>query len=243
MPNYRFYDPQDYKVGQPHSLSPEAAHHAAIALRLKIGQTITLFDGQGQEAMAQITDLKRRNVTVTIESLHAISRESPLAIHLAQGFSKSDKMELVVQKAVELGVAHFTPLLTQHAPIKLDEKRLEKKAHQWEKIIQSASEQCGRNTLMRLHPFTHFNDYVNSVAGQPALFLDPRSEANFNTVSSPKGKIHLLIGPEGGFSIEEQEHAIQAGCIGISLGQRILRTETATLAACTLVQAQWGDLL
>lgn len=242
MPNYRFYDPQAYKLKQPHTLSPNAAHHVATVLRLKVGQRITLFDGQGQEALADIISLKRQNVSVMIESVDTISRESPLTLHLGQGVSKGDKMDMVVQKAVELGVTHFTPLITQHTPLKFDGPRREKKTQQWNKIAQSAAEQCGRNTLMHIHPLIHFNEYLSHIAGKSALMLDPRSTTKFNTLRPPEEELYILIGPEGGFSTEEQQQAIQAGCVGISLGKRILRTETAALAVCTLVQSYWGDL-
>lgn len=243
MPNYRFYDPQPYQDGQALQLSSDAAHHAVNVLRLKVGQTITLFDGEGREATAIIDVIQRQRVGVLIQSSTLLSRESPLRLHLAQGLSKNDKMELIIQKAVELGVTDFTPLITQYTPIKLDPKRLEKKAHQWKKMIQSASEQCGRNTLMTLHPICPFDEYLKRVKETLTLFLDPRSKTTLKTLSHRPKSLSVLIGPEGGFCDAEQQKALDSGCTGISLGKRILRTETATLAVCTLIQAEWGDLL
>jgi 16S rRNA (uracil1498-N3)-methyltransferase len=242
MPNYRFYVPIKYSPQESVALNPKVAHHITKVLRLKLNEMITLFDGADMTATAQITSIVRSKVSVTILNTKEISRESPLQIHLAQAFSKGERMDLVVQKATEIGVFSFTPLITQHNTVKLTPEKLSKKHDHWTSITQSASEQCGRNRLMTINPVCRFEDWIHSDEGKGSLFLDPRKTTNFQTLPPPNSTISIMIGPEGGFSSEEQTLAAELGCKGITLGPRILRTETAAIAACTLAQSQWGDL-
>lgn len=242
MPNHRFYEPQDLIKGKTITLSSKTSHHIATVLRLKVEKPITLFDGKGTQASAVITSLARQKVGVKLLSAECVSCESPLKIHLAQAISKGERMELVVQKAVELGVASFTPLITQHLSLKLNKEKLDKKHEKWTDIVVSASEQCGRNHLMTIHPVTHFDTWLSTPIAKKSLFLDPESQARLDTLSLPTDEIGIMIGPEGGFSLDEKTKALDAGIKGIQMGPRILRTETAAISACTLLQAYFGDI-
>lgn len=238
----RIYHPDLLSVEQSLSLTADAANHIGNVLRLKSGQPLVLFNGDGNEYPATLIEVSKRHVRVTVDAKLSISCESPLSIHLGQAVSKGERMEFVLQKSVELGVTEITPLTSERSVVKLSEERWAKKHEQWQKIIASACEQCGRNRLPTLHPVTSLASWAQQSTQQMRLTLDPRAERKLAQLSVPKEGLRLLIGPEGGLSEHEVYHAQQQGFIGIQLGPRILRTETAALTAIAALQSHFGDL-
>jgi 16S rRNA (uracil1498-N3)-methyltransferase len=223
-------------------LSSDACNHIANVLRAKPGQLVVLFNGDGNEYSAELVEITKRKVIAQVNAKLSISVESPLDIHLAQGISRGDRMDLVLQKSVELGVSEITPLITERCGVKLSEERWSKKHQQWLKIIISACEQSGRNVLPKLHHPTSFSNWISQSTSQLRLTLHPRAEKAFRHISIPTSGVRLLVGPEGGFSEQELYSTEQAGFQTVQLGPRILRTETAAIASITALQAIHGDL-
>ena len=238
----RIYHPEPLIVDQDVSLAADAVNHLANVLRLKAGHPVVLFNGDGNEYSAELLEVGKRQVTASVDSKLSISVESGLSIHLGQGISRGDRMELVMQKAVELGVTDITPLITERCGVKLNEQRWQKKLTQWHKIIISACEQCGRNILPTLHPAMPFGDWISQSTDQLRLTLHPRAEKSIRHLEVPPKGVRLLIGPEGGFADSEIYATEQAGFQTVQLGPRVLRTETAALASITALQAMYGDL-
>lgn len=242
MRSIRIYQPGSYQIGQTYTLSPEASHHLSVVLRMQKGAQFILFCGDNQEYTALIEAIHKKNVTFTILNTQTINRESPRNIHLAQGISKGDKMEWVVQKAVELGVTSITPIITTHCAFKFDEARLTKKHQQWQAITIAACEQSGRNQIPIIAKPCTFLEYLQLNQTTLQFILSPESNKRLSDYTLRNGDIRLLIGPEGGFNEIEMQLAKEAKFTPLSLGPRILRTETATIAALTLLQALAGDL-
>lgn len=238
----RIFHPDLLAVDQEIVLSSDATNHLANVLRLKADHPIVLFNGDGNEYSAQLISVEKRKVIALVEAKLSVSVESELKIHLGQGVSRGDRMDLVLQKSVELGVAEITPLLTERCGVKLTEDRWQKKHQQWQKIIIAACEQCGRNVLPTLHPPVELNQWLNQSTNQLRLTLHPRAEKSVRHLAIPTSGTRLLIGPEGGFSDQEIYLTEQSGFHTVQLGPRILRTETAALAAITALQALFGDL-
>lgn len=238
----RFYCSQNIVLDTPFLLDGEAAHHAASVLRLKPDQAIVLFNGDGNEYSATITDVDRRKVTVTADACLALTKESPLSLHLGQGIAKGDRMETVLQKSVELGVTEITPLITERCNVKLDEKRWQKKYEQWLKILHGACEQSGRNVIPTLHPATPLAPWLAQSSQQTRVILAPGSEKALSGLDYNHHGFRLLIGPEGGLSESEVRQASELGFQPCTMGPRILRTETAALASISILQAQHGDI-
>lgn len=241
MREIRIYQPGDYQSGQQMELSPEASKHVGTVLRMQPGDSFTLFCGDDREFHAIIDTIKKKHVMVSIGEARTVSRESPLKIHLAQAISKGDRMELVMQKAVELGVAGITPIISERCVVKLDKERLEKKLHQWQSIVISACEQSGRNQVPVVHSPKTFESYIREEQIALKLILHPDGAKTWRDYTL-QGSASLLIGPEGGFSDEEVALASASGFQPIGLGPRILRTETAAITALSVLQAVGGDL-
>jgi 16S rRNA (uracil1498-N3)-methyltransferase len=239
---FRIYYPDLLKVESQIVLTADASNHIANVLRAKPGQALVLFNGDGNEYSAVLIEVTKRNVQVQVEAKLSISVESPLHIHLGQGISRGDRMELVLQKATELGVTEISPLITERCGVNLSEQRWQKKHMQWQKIIIAACEQCGRNTIPILNMPCAFSHWINQSTTQLRLTLHPRAEKAFRHISVPPAGVRLLIGPEGGFSENELYNTEQAGFHTVQLGPRVLRTETAAIAAITALQAIHGDL-
>lgn len=237
----RIFTTQQLTTSSSVILEKEAANHVSRVLRMTAGQQVELFNGNGNSYLTTIVSVERNQVTVKITEVYNTDNESPLNIHLYQGVSRGDKMELTLQKGVELGVKQFTPLITERCGVKLDDKRWQKKHEHWQKVIESACEQCGRNFIPTLHPviklqaaLTHLND--NS------FFMHPYAKTGFKSVSANiDSEIQLWVGPEGGFSDEEISWVTAHGCNPVQLGPRVLRTETAALAAVAVMNSLWGD--
>jgi 16S rRNA (uracil1498-N3)-methyltransferase len=230
------------RAGQPFVLSEEAAHHVAIVLRMQPSEELILFCGDNREYRAKIMEVHKRKVIVSIQSDTLVNRESPCCIHLAQALAKGERMEWVIQKAVELGVNTITPLITQRSVVRLDEERLLKKQSQWQAIATAACEQSGRNVLPTVLPAVSLERYAAHCEAELKIMLHPEATITWKTLPSNVLSIALLIGPEGGFTEDEvrlvAEHHFQA----IALGPRILRTETAAITALSILQAMRGDL-
>jgi len=243
MREVRIYQAGDYSVGQRVELSPEAAQHTAVVLRMQAGESLTLFNGTQCEFEATITQVKKKQVVVSINYCKEISRESPLQIHLGQAISKGDRMEWVMQKSVELGVHSITPLISERCVVKLDKERMLKKVQQWQAIVIAACEQCGRNIVPVVHSPIHLVEFIQKTQSQLKLILDPNGNKNWRDYPINKSSnIALLIGPEGGFNKDEAALAFNHQFVSLSLGPRILRTETAAISALSLLQAVGGDL-
>lgn len=228
-------------------LSEAASHHVNKVLRMTAGQKLIIFSEENQEFDAVITSIDKKKVFVSIVDAKSISRESPCSIQLIQAISKGDRMEWVIQKAVELGVFSITPLLTARTVVKLDKCRMEKKLAQWRAIAVAACEQSGRNQLPKINAMLTLDEYLKASPLEDQLplikfVLDPEASKSWRDYSVNKESITLLVGPEGGFSKEEMENIFAAGFNSLSLGPRILRTETAAIASLSILQAIWGDL-
>lgn len=238
----RIYQPGLYDVGHTVELSPAASQHVGVVLRMQAGEELTLFCGDNREFSATIMSIYKKKVIVSVNTVHTANRESPRSIHLAQAISKGERMELVVQKAVELGVATMTPLLTARCVVRLDAERLYKKQAQWQAIAIAACEQSGRNQLPIIHQACSLDTYLHQCQELTKLVLHPTTEQSWRDYTFIDGDVALLIGPEGGLSDEEVSTAKAAGFQPMSLGPRILRTETAAIAAISVIQAISGDL-
>jgi 16S rRNA (uracil1498-N3)-methyltransferase len=224
-------------------LSGTAAGHLTRVLRLRAGAALTLFNGRGGEYPASIERVRRNEVTLAVGEHQAIERESPVELTLAQGISRGERMDLVVQKATELGVSRLIPLVTERSVVRLDEEQSDRKSSHWRAIAIAACEQCGRNRLPEVALPARLREFLRQAPGENArLLLSPAATRRIEDVPRPASGVTVLIGPEGGLSAEEQADAQAAGFTAVNLGPRVLRTETAAIAALTLLQRQFGDL-
>ena len=224
-------------------LSGSAAGHLTRVLRLRPGAALTVFNGEGGEYAASIERVQGGEVTVVVGEHRPLERESPFPLTLAQGVSRGERMDLVVQKATELGVSRLVPVLTEHSIVRLDEERSDRKSSHWRAIAIAACEQCGRNRLPEVALPAQLREFLRQPPGESArLLLSPAATRRIEDVPRPASGVTVLIGPEGGLSAEEQADAHAAGFTAVNLGPRVLRTETAAIAALTLLQRQFGDL-
>ncbi|KUI96648.1 16S rRNA (uracil(1498)-N(3))-methyltransferase [Vibrio sp. MEBiC08052] len=238
----RIYHPEKISPARPVTLSEDAAGHVGRVLRMQTGQEILLFDGDGSEYPAVLTEVSKKTVTAQVREAVIRNNESPLHLHLGQVISRGDKMEFTIQKSVELGVNTITPLLSERCGVKLDQKRFEKKLQQWQKVVIAACEQCGRNTIPEIRPIMSLAEWCSEATEALKLNLHPRASYSINTLPTPDKGIRLLIGPEGGLSAEEIQMTKHHQFEEILLGPRVLRTETAALTAITALQVRFGDL-
>jgi 16S rRNA (uracil1498-N3)-methyltransferase len=223
-------------------LDERAAHHVARVLRMKTGASLQLFDGRGTEVSARLAAVDKRRARATIDAILDSQAESPLQLVLGQGISKGERMDFTLQKSVELGVACIVPLWTEHSQVQLDATRLARRMEHWRGVVISACEQCGRSLLPDLLPPMKLPEWLPGLMSDDlGLLLDPGQPTGLAGLRPPTGAVRLLIGPEGGLSEAEREMAQKSGYTGISLGPRILRTETAALAALAALQVLWGD--
>lgn len=236
----RLYVETALREGETLLLDEESAHYLRTVLRLKRGFDLTLFNGDGYEYAGRVAEAGRDGVRVDIGAACRRDCESPLVTHLGLGISRGERMDWALQKAVELGVSRITPLFTEHCVVRLDETRKDHRLLHWRKIVRSACEQCGRNRLPPVDEPMALQDWLGRAEGMK-LFLDPEGAAGLHDLPPPQGPVSLLSGPEGGFAGREREEARAAGFVPLRLGPRILRTETAVLAALAALQALWGD--
>lgn len=226
-------------------LDGSAARHISSALRMKAGQEITLFNGQGGEYAAELTEVGKNKVAAKVVEYRDIDRESPLKVHLAIGVSRGERMDLIVQKATELGATEITPLFTERTEVKLNGERLEKKIRHWQQIAISACEQCQRNLVPVINSPTTLDQWLHlseqTDADKLKLVLHHRTEKRLSEHQA-MSNICLLVGPEGGLGEREIEAAVADGFQPLALGPRVMRTETAPLAAISIMQSLWGDM-
>ena len=242
MRTVRIYHPGKLSPGKEIQLQDQAARHAVQVLRLAVSSELDLFNGDGNEYKAHITRIERHRAWVQLDSCRQHSRESMLHITLGQVISKGDRMDYALQKAVELGVSRISPLFSQRSVVKLSPERLQKRQQHWQGIMISACEQCGRTVLPQLDQPMDLAQWVQQQSSGRRLVLAPDASEPLGKYPPADQQVTLLIGPEGGLSEDEIQFATSQGFEGIGLGPRILRTETATVAAVTLLQYLWGDL-
>jgi 16S rRNA (uracil1498-N3)-methyltransferase len=220
------------------------AHHVIHVLRLQVGAPLTLFDGRGVEFLALIKRIDKSGITLTVTGRQETSRESPLHITLAQGISSGERMDYTVQKCVELGVAAIQPLQTKRSVVRLSGERAERRVAHWQSVTAAACEQCGRNCLPAVLPVQALMPWLGEPPPADGLrfLLSPHiSTTRLRDLKRPAAGITLLVGPEGGWNPEETQAAMSAGFAPLTLGPRVLRTETAAVAALAAMQALWGD--
>ncbi|WP_251358766.1 16S rRNA (uracil(1498)-N(3))-methyltransferase [Kangiella sp. TOML190] len=238
----RIYVNTALSIGENIVLDKAASNHVGKVLRLNLGAPLHLFNGDGYLYSATISSLDKNRVEVLVSDKQSSTNESPLKIHLFQGVSRGDKMDLTFQKGVELGIAKFTPIITERCGVKLDRKRWQKKHEHWHKVIISACEQSGRNIIPQLSSVQTWQEALEHFSSQ-SYFLDPHSDTSFRLLNKPDlaHEIQLWVGPEGGFSESEVAQIQDLKGTPVFLGPRILRTETAALAAVASINALWGD--
>jgi len=233
----RFYCPPPLIGGQTIELPETVAHHVQV-LRLQPGDALSLFDGSGGEYAATLLECGKRRASALVGAHLAREAELPFAVTLAQGLPEGSKMDWIVEKAVELGAAALLPVTARRSVVKLSGERAERKLAHWEAIVIAAAEQCGRNRLLRLAPPQPLE---RCLGAQTTLLLSPRGRvalADWARATAPCD-VTLLIGPEGGYSPEEEQAALDAGAVAVTMGARILRTETAALAALGILAGAW----
>jgi 16S rRNA (uracil1498-N3)-methyltransferase len=222
---------------------PEAiGNHLVRVLRLKSGDVFNLFNGGGSDYPAEITGFDKKGAKARILSCHAVGNESPLRIHLYQSIARGEKMDWILQKATELGISAFTPMVSDRTEVKLDGERSDRKLNHWLGVIRSACEQSGRAILPAVHPPISINQMNGAAKLEQAYYLDPEAAAGINALDvDVNSGFALAIGPEGGFSERDIRLLETAGFKGLRIGPRILRTETAGIAAIAALQSRFGD--
>ena len=239
----RLFCPGEIPVSGVLELPEQAAHHAVRVLRLAPGDSVRLFNGQGAEWDSQIATVRKTGVSVRVGVRRERDVEASLQVLLAQGISARERMDFTVQKAVELGVNEIQPLETRRSVVRLREERASRRVDHWQNLAIGACEQCGRNRVPLVHPIETLSDWLGALpreATQSRLLLSPEATSSLRELPAPRSVV-LLAGPEGGLAPEEQELAQLCGFRPVRLGPRILRTETAALAALAAMHALWGD--
>lgn len=237
----RLYVNLPLTTGHVLDLDENSAHYLRTVLRLTKGAALVLFNGDGHEYDAAVCEASRNHVAVQVGEARQRNVESPLQVVLGLAISRADRMDWALQKSVELGVNRITPLLTERCVVQLKGDKSAQKTEHWQKIIHHAAEQSGRTIIPLLGAPQQLADWCTQQQGLK-IFLDPYATASLKQLHPENGQVTLLSGPEGGFSDCERQTAKAAGFTPIRLGQRILRTETASLAALAAVQSLWGDM-
>jgi 16S rRNA (uracil1498-N3)-methyltransferase len=238
---HRVYWPQPANTAGEIEIQGQTARHLIRVLRSKTGQQIILFDGQGAEYLATVTAVSRQQVTASISSTTTVDRESPVSVTLIQGISRGERMDWLLQKATELGVHQVIPVYTRRSVVRLDNKRLKSRMAHWQGIITHACEQSGRNILPKLCSPQALVAALDRFTDDHRYYLDPESHHGFGDMVHAH-ELTLIIGPEGGFDREEKQLMNDRQVLPVKLGPRILRTETAGMAALAAIGVLWGDL-
>lgn len=237
----RFYQNKPLSLGEC-VLDEASTHHMVHVLRLKLGAEAIIFNGNGGEFKGILRQIHKKSAVIELQQQYNVRNESPLALHLVQAISRKDHMDLTLQKAVELGVSEITPVVSDFSNIKQSSDQFHQKEQHWEKIIISATQQSGRAILTQLNPIISFREALKKVSAEQRLFLSPRATESCKEVLRTKPRsTALFIGCEGGFSPQEEQAATAAELKAITLGPRILRTETAAIAALSILQYCQGD--
>jgi 16S rRNA (uracil1498-N3)-methyltransferase len=236
----RFYLDAALRAGTSVVLPEDSAHHAVHVLRIRTGEEVVLFNGRGGEFAARVASMQRLKVLVDVLEHRAVERESPLRMVLVQGVSAGERMDFTVRKAVELGVAEIRPVLAAASVARPKGERAAARHAHWQKIAVAACEQCGRNRVPVVHPMVDAAAYRDSSEGKKIL-LSPAAELRFSQACKSGHEFTLAAGPEAGFSAQEEAAFLDAGFVPARLGPRVLRTETAGLAALAALSALAGD--
>lgn len=230
-------------VGQAVSLPEEVANHLVRVMRLREGDGCVLFNGDGHDYSATLVESGKREARVQVTAAQPVDNESPLPVTLLQGIARGEKMDLILQKATELGVQAIVPVNAERTEVKLDAARAEKRLAHWRSVVVSACGQSGRARVPSVAPPQSVQEAARAMPGAALkLTLDPQGEHRLSTLESAPGGVVIAIGPEGGWSPRDRQALAAAGFQGLQLGPRILRTETAGLAAIAALQARLGDL-
>ena len=237
----RIYTGQELQANAAIVLEPGPSQHLSRVLRMKAGDALVLFNGSGGQYSATISAIDRKAVVVATTALDPVECESPLRLELGIAVSRGDRMDWIVQKATELGVSCIAPLVSERTEVRLGPEREEKKLRHWQQIATSACEQCGRNRLPQILAPQAITAWLQVVQADLRLVLH-HTAGNRDPGSTPTRSIALLVGPEGGLSPEEIRAAEGVGFTALQLGPRVLRTETAPLAALAILQSRWGDM-
>ncbi len=238
----RIFVDSPLQIGVSLTLPAASTRHVTQVLRLAVDDPLILFNGDGHDYPARLIRLQRDAATVLVEQSSEPEPQTPLQIHLALGISKGERMEYALQKAVELGVGRLTPLFAERTQVRLEGVRLERRLEHWRGIVIGACEQSGRRRLPTLDPAMTLEHWLADTS-EGGLLLDPCAPLALTGLPAPVAGVTLLIGPEGGLTVREREQAMGRGFQGVRLGPRILRTETAPLAAIAVIQALWGDFV
>ena len=239
----RIFLPAHFEEGHLLEVEGESCHYLKNVLRLRKGWRLIIFDGRGLECPAVLESFGRDVAFLRLGTPLALSRESSLDIHLALGISRGEKMDFAIQKAVELGVSKITPLMMENCVVRLDEEKKDARRQHWKRVIQSACEQSGRNTIPEIDaPLAVEDWWFDQPSTRLRLILDPEGKSHLKNIPEPAACVTLVTGPEGGFSERERDAAHQTGFTSIMLGPRVMRAETAVISALTSIQVLWGDL-
>jgi 16S rRNA (uracil1498-N3)-methyltransferase len=241
----RFYCPPPLIPGSIVDLPETVAHHLHV-VRQQPGDELVLFDGGGGQVRARLLEIGKRRASAEVLAHDAVDVELPFHVTLAQGLPEGSKMDWIVEKAVELGVGAIQPLAAQRSVVRLAGERADKRLAHWQGVVVSASEQCGRNRLAAVAPLADFARWLGTppAPGTTRILLSPRADASLAqwTRTQAPHAVCVLVGPEGGFSEQEEDAALAAGALALSMGPRVLRTETAGLAALAILAAGWGGI-
>ena len=242
----RFFVGTALKPADIMQLPDDVTRHVAV-LRLQPGDSIVLFNGEGGEYSAELVEVERRWATVKICEFRDIEVELPYHLTLAQGVASGDKMDWLIEKAVELGASSFVPLTTTRSVVRLTGERAQRRSEHWKGIVRASCEQCGRNRLPDVAAVREIATWLGAMPREPEegelrLLLSPRASISFAALPTtpPQGHVVVLIGPEGGFSSAEEAAATSYGFNAVGLGPRVLRTETAGIAVLAALAARWG---
>jgi 16S rRNA (uracil1498-N3)-methyltransferase len=244
MEENRFYHSEKLELKHVVELIVQTHIHATKVLRLKVGDQFALFNGDGYDYVAKVIELSKHKTSVEIIDRYEVNHESPLKITLAQGLAAGDKMDWIIQKAVELGIQSIQPLLTERSIIKLDRERADKKLEHWRTVAISACEQTGRSIIPDILSPIHLVQWLsnqNQTANSLKLILTPAKAQNINHLEKPSSPVVFMVGPEGGFSEKEMNLALSSSFVPVNFGKRVLRTETASVVALSIMQNLWGD--
>jgi 16S rRNA (uracil1498-N3)-methyltransferase len=244
MEENRFYHSEKLELKHVVELIAQTHIHATKVLRLKVGDQFALFNGDGYDYVAKVIELSKHKTSVEIIDRYEVNHESPLKITLAQGLAAGDKMDWIIQKAVELGIQSIQPLLTERSIIKLDRERADKKLEHWRTVAISACEQTGRSIIPDILSPIHLVQWLsnqNQTANSLKLILTPAKAQNINHLEKPSSPVVFMVGPEGGFSEKEMNLALSSSFVPVNFGKRVLRTETASVVALSIMQNLWGD--
>jgi 16S rRNA (uracil1498-N3)-methyltransferase len=240
MPTPRIHCELKLGPGAQFALSPEAAQHVAKALRMKAGDALVVFDGRGGEYEATIQRIEKDRVDVKTGAWREADLEAPLAVGLVQGVPEADKMDWIIQKATELGVAWIQPVTCERSVVRLSGERAARRESHWQRVAIAAAEQCGRSRVPDVRPTLAFVTWVAQDERHARWLLDPHGPPMAGR-AAPQGPFELVVGPEGGLSERERDLALSRGGESVGLGPRVMRTETVSVAALAAIHALWGD--